>query len=381
MKQRLDLRLAAIIISITAGILIVFTVTNIVTNHYHIAMYQQQSNGHHGMDELNEHLEQAQMQSIILTCLLSIAVASIIGIYVARRISAPLIQMKQAAEMMTQGKLDIRVDTRGDDEIAGLGSSLNELAVQLQKQEQLRRNMTQDIAHELRTPLTTLKSHTRALEDGIWEPTADRFRTCLEEIDRLIDLVTELEDLHNMESPEFQLSRSEQDLAKIIERAVTVVRAAYNEKQVDLRYVHQPGDSPIIAKVDTDRMLQILINVLSNALHHTPASGRVQTDLVDEGNTVQIRIEDSGQGIPASDLPYIFERLYRGDKSRNRLNGGSGMGLAIVKQLVAAHGGDVWAESGKEQAGGSCFYIRIPKEIPVDSSRQQQEVQRQESSI
>lgn len=371
MKQRLDLRLAAIIISITAGILIVFTVINIWTNHYHIAMYQQQSNGNHGMDELNYHLEQAQMQSVILTCLLSIGVASIIGIYVARRISEPLVQMKQAAEMMTQGNLDIRVASRGNDEIAALGSSLNELAVQLQKQEQLRRSMSQDIAHELRTPLTTLKSHTRALEDGIWEPTADRFRTCLEEIDRLIDLVTELEDLHDMESPGFQLSRSDQDIAQIMERAVTVVSAAYNEKQVDLRYINQPGHSPITAKVDTDRMLQVLINVLSNALHHTPASGMVQADLVDEGDTVQIRIQDSGHGIPASDLPFIFERLYRGDKSRNRLSGGSGMGLAIVKQLVTAHGGEVWAESGEGQAGGSCFYIRIPKDTPIDSVRRQ----------
>lgn len=358
MKHRLDLRLAAIIISITAGILIVFTVINIVTNHYHIAMYQQQSSGHSGMDELNYHLEQAQMQSIILTCLLSIAIASIIGIYVARRISAPLVQMKRAAEMMTQGDWDVRVAAVGYDEIAGLGASLNELAVQLQKQEQLRRNMTQDIAHELRTPLTTLKSHTRALEDGVWEPTADRFRTCLDEIDRLIQLVTELEELHDMESPEFQLSRSEQDLSHIMERAVTLAKAMYHEKEVSLQYA---GSSSIAVEVDPDRMHQILINVLSNALHYTPSGGTVQADLVDEGADALIRIRDSGQGISQSDLPYIFERLYRGDKSRNRLSGGSGMGLAIVKQLVSAHGGHVWAESGDEHVGGSCFYIRIPK--------------------
>ncbi|WP_127593178.1 sensor histidine kinase [Paenibacillus lautus] len=359
MKQRLDLRLAVIIISITAGILIMFTVINIVTNHYHIAMFQQQSSVHHGMAELNYHLEQAQMQSIILTCLLSIAIASVIGMYVARRISAPLVQMKRAAEMMTRGNWDIRVATKGYDEIARLGSSLNELAVQLQKQELLRRNMTQDIAHELRTPLTTLKSHTRALADGIWEPTADRFQTCLEEIDRLIQLVTELEDLHDMESPEFQLSRSKQELGHIMERAITLAAAMYHEKKVDLQYV---SGSPILAEVDADRMLQVLINMLSNALHYTPAGGTVQAELVDEGANALIRIKDSGQGISSSDLSYIFERLYRGDKSRNRLSGGSGMGLAIVKQLVSAHGGQVWAESGEKHAGGSCFYIRIPKE-------------------
>lgn len=358
MKHRLDLRLAAIIVSITAGILIVFTVINIITSHYHITMFQRQSAGQHGMEQLNYHLEQALMQSIILTCLLAIAVACIIGIYVARKISAPLVQMKKAAEKMTQGDLDIRVHTRGYDEIEGLGSSLNELAVQLQKQEQLRRNMTQDIAHELRTPLTTLKSHTRALEDGVWEPTAQRFRTCLEEIDRLIQLVTELEDLHNMESPEFQLSRTDQDLGHIIERAINLSTAMYQEKQVDLQY--STSGVSVIANVDADRMLQILINVLSNALLHTPEGGRVRAELLDEGTNALIRIRDSGRGISSSDLPYIFERFYRGDKSRNRLSGGSGMGLAIVKQLVSKHDGQVWAESSGETSG-SCFYIRIPK--------------------
>lgn len=358
MKHRLDLKLAAIIVSITAGILIVFTVINLITNHYHITMFQRQSSGQHGMEQLNYHLEQALMQSIILTCLLAIAVACIIGIYVAKKISAPLVQMKKAAERMTQGDLDIRVHTRGYDEIEGLGSSLNELAVQLQKQGQLRRNMTQDIAHELRTPLTTLKSHTRALEDGVWEPTAQRFRTCLDEIDRLIQLVTELEDLHDMESPEFQLSRTDQDLRHIIERAVNLSTAMYQEKQVDLQY--STSGVSVIANVDADRMLQVLINVLSNALLHTPEGGEVQAELLDEGTNALIKIKDSGRGIPSSDLPYIFERLYRGDKSRNRLSGGSGMGLAIVKQLVSKHDGQVWAESDGDN-GGSCFYIRIPK--------------------
>ena len=115
-------------------------------------------------------------------------------------------------------------------------------------------------------------------------------------------------------------------------------------KRSDLQYV---SGSPILAEVDADRMLQVLINMLSNALHYTPAGGTVQAELVDEGAHALIRIQDSGQGSLSYDLPFIFERLYRGDKSRNRLSGGSGMGLAIVKQLVSAHGGQVWAESGR----------------------------------
>ena len=121
-------------------------------------------------------------------------------------------------------------------------------------------------------------------------------------------------------------------------------------------------------------MLQVLINMLSNALHYTPAGGTVQAELVDEGAHALIRIQDSGQGISSYDLPFIFERLYRGDKSRNRLSGGSGMGLAIVKQLVSAHGGQVWAESGDEFTGGSCFYIRIPKRINKHDQKPDQKI-------
>ncbi|GAB6931054.1 hypothetical protein JCM10914A_50370 [Paenibacillus sp. JCM 10914] len=361
MRTRLDIRLAVVLISMTAGILIVFTMINIMTNHYHIEMYYQQSAEQHVAEQLNHHLEQALLQSIILTCLVSIALATMIGIYVARRISKPLVHMKETAESITQGDRDVRVTISGKDEIAALGASLNELTLQLQKQEQLRRNMTQDIAHELRTPLTTLKSYTRAMEDGIWEPAPERFRTCLHEIDRLIDLVTELEDLHDMESPEFRLDRNEVDLHSIIEQAIALMNPAYSEKKVDLQF---EGATPVLIHVDADRLLQVLMNLLNNALHYTSEHGRVHVQIKEEADYIMIRIQDNGQGIHSEDLPYIFERLYRGDKSRSRNSGGSGMGLAIVRQIVQAHGGQVWAETQNQgQPGhGSSFFIRLPKE-------------------
>ena len=219
--------------------------------------------------------------------------------------------------------------------------------------------MTQDIAHELRTPLTTLKSHTRALEDGVWEPTADRFRTCLDEIDRLIQLVTELEELHDMESPEFQPPGPSRIWA-ILWREPSRWRRRCIMKRSEFaicqRFIDRSRGGCRPDAPDSDQCVKQCL-----ALH--PPGGKVQADLVDEGTDALIRIRDSGQGISPSDLPFIFERLYRGDKSRNRLSGGSGMGLAIVKQLVSAHGGHVWAESGDEFGGGSCFYIRIPKRI------------------
>ncbi|XID93788.1 sensor histidine kinase [Paenibacillaceae bacterium WGS1546] len=353
--NRLHTRLALIIIGIAVGIVLISTVSLILTTHYHFSLYQSQADMSHQFPELDYHLEQALMQTIIWTCLISILLAVFLGFYVARRISATLVHMTHVAERMTGGEWSSRVVVRGKDEIADLGASLNTLAGQLQQHEQLRMTMTEDIAHELRTPLATLKSHMRALEDGIWEPTPERIHSCYEEIERLTQLVAELEDLTYVESPGFQLVRKEESLAVIIERGVELVTAAYREKNVRLSGNASPH---IQVNVDHDRMIQILVNLLSNALKFTPEHGEVRVEGSEESGHVLIQVHDTGTGIPQEDLPYVFERFYRADKSRNRRTGGSGLGLTIVKELVAAHGGDIFAESRRQ---GTTFTIHLPK--------------------
>jgi len=354
MNKRLHTRLALIIIGIAAGIVVVFSVSAVIATHYHFSMYQAQASTSHHFSQLDYHLELALVQTIVWTCLVSILLAAVIGYYVARRISTPLAEMTQVAERMTNGDWDSRVAVRGKDELADLGISLNTLAEQLQRQERLRKTMTEDIAHELRTPLATLKSHMRALEDGVWEPTPQRIHTCYEEIERLTQLVAELEDLNDVESPGFKLVRKEEPLEAIIERGVQLAAAAYREKKVRLRFTVNPA---MTVYADHDRMIQILVNLLINALKYTPEQGEVRIHAEDEAEHIVIQVKDSGTGIPPEHLPYIFERFYRGDKSRNRKTGGSGLGLTIVKELVAAHRGQVWAES----KDGAAFYIRIPK--------------------
>ncbi|MFD0682056.1 MULTISPECIES: sensor histidine kinase [unclassified Paenibacillus] len=355
MNKRLYTRLAVIIIATAVCILLISTLSVIMATHYHISMFQSQaSNTHHDISQLDFHLEQALIQSIIWTFAGSILLAVLIGLYVAKRISAPLLQMKRVAEQMTKGQLTSRVTIQGSDELSELGASLNELAAQLHKQEELRILMTEDIAHELRTPLTTLKSHMRAMSDGIWEPTPERIYSCYEETERLTHMVAELEDLTQMESPGFQLERKQEPLDTIILKGAELVSAAFNEKKVRLHVKDLPGT---LLNVDPNRMIQILVNLLSNALKFTPEDGEVCIEAVEEEQHVLIHIKDTGVGIAPTILPYVFERFYRGDKSRNRKTGGSGLGLTIVEKLVKAHGGQIWAESNQ----GTSFYIRLPQ--------------------
>lgn len=356
MNKRLHTRLALIIIGTATCILIISTLSVIMATHYHISMFHDQAAGmNHDVSQLDYHLEQALLQSIIWTFTGSIILAVVFGFYIAKRISRPLVDMKQAAERMSDGHLDTRVAISGNDELAELGTSLNELAAQLHKQEQLRVTMTEDIAHELRTPLATLKSHMRAFEDGVWEPTPERIHACYEEIERLTKMVAELEDLTHMDSPAFQLERKQEPLDSMIAQGADLVAAAFLEKKVELSFHCNPN---IRIFADRNRMIQILVNLLSNALKFTPENGHVRIETVEEAQDVLIRVQDSGSGIEQKDLPYIFERFYRVDKSRNRTTGGSGLGLTIVKKLVSAHGGQVWAES----AHGTTFTIRLPIE-------------------
>jgi signal transduction histidine kinase len=359
MNKRLHARLAFILIGTATCILFISTASVILATHYHISMFYDQAAGaNRDSSQLDFHLEQALVQSIIWTFVGSILLAVLIGFYIARRISKPLVDMKRVAERMSDGQLDARVAIGGNDELAELGNSLNALAEQLHTQEQLRITMTEDIAHELRTPLATLKSHMRAFEDGVWEPTPQRIHSCYEEIERLAKMVAELEDLTHMESPAFQLKRADLSLDAIIRQGVDLVSAAYLEKKVELAF---DCSSTIRVFADRNRMIQILVNLLSNALKFTPEDGKVRIEALEERQSVRIAIRDTGSGIAREDLPYIFERFYRGDKSRNRRTGGSGLGLTIVKKLVIAHGGHVWAESGQ----GAAIYIRLPKTPPL----------------
>lgn len=356
MKSRLYVRFAVLLIALTSVSIVIALGSVIVTTHYHFTMFANEHLDHsHNLQGLNRHLEYAVLESVIWTAAGIIGIVTVIGIYTAKRISQPLVKMKTAAEFMTAGDLNVRIQITGDDELSQLGYSLNKLAERLQQQEQLRISMTEDIAHELRTPLTTLKSHIRAFEDGIWEPTPPRIHSCYEEIERLTLLIGDLEDLIHVESPSFQLTVESQPIQPLIQRSISSIAAAYEEKDVRLLTI---ADQSHYAAVDSRRFIQIMVNLLTNALKYTPEGGEVRIETYADEESLRIQVADNGIGILESDIPHIFERFYRGDKSRNRKTGGSGLGLTIVEKLVIAHGGTITVKSYEE----TIFTITMPKD-------------------
>ncbi|MBA4603308.1 sensor histidine kinase [Thermoactinomyces mirandus] len=339
----LRMRLALACIGIASGTVFIASLFFILATDYHLTLYHKQLPG---IDpraaHLDYHFQQAMIQSTLLTAFGAMVLAVLVSLYVTKRITAPLIEMRQVAEQITKGCLKTRVSVQGEDELSDLGQALNHLTEELEKQESLRKNLTSDIAHELRTPLATLRSHLAAFQDGIWIPTPERLHSCYEEIERLTHLVKDLEQLTHVESPGFTLNRKEEDLAEIVRQGVRTIQAAYVQKGIDLEV---KVDDAVRVNVDRKRVMQILMNLLSNSLKFTNSGGKVAVEVKEETTGGMLVVSDNGAGIPLSDLPKVFERFYRVDKSRSRDLGGSGIGLTIVKKLVEAHEGKLWIES------------------------------------
>jgi two-component system, OmpR family, sensor histidine kinase BaeS len=257
---------------------------------------------------------------------------------------------------MTKGNLGARAEFKTvTREIDNLSRSINYLAETLLQQEMLRKRLTSDMAHEIRTPLTTLKTHIEAIMDGIWEPTKDRLESCHEEIERITKLAEGLQNLAKIEQATLVVYKTKFDVSNELMKIVNSFEAMYRNKNLKTNTVIAYG---IIANLDKDKFKQIMYNLLSNAYKYSRDAGYVSIRLEKENNFIKIEVEDNGIGIPDKDLPYIFERFYRGDVSRSRETGGAGIGLTITKTLVEAHGGRIDVES--VEGKGSIFRLRLP---------------------
>jgi len=308
---------------------------------------------------LLKRLDNAAWSAALIATLLALLLA----FFSADRLLRPIHALTRAARRMAEGDLSQRVAVRGGDELALLGKAFNHMAASLQQAEQRRRALTADIAHELRTPLAVQRAHIEALLDGIYPLTPENLQPIAESNALLTRLVEDLRTLALADSGRLPLERTPVDVRPLLERTAERFAPAADARRIQIR-LRSEGNCPPVP-LDPGRVEQILGNLLSNALRHTPAGGLITLESACTPQHAIIRIRDSGPGISPQDLEHIFERFYRADKSRSRAEGGTGLGLTIARQLARAHGGDLRAENHPE--GGALFTLTLPLSQPPSS--------------
>ncbi|MCB0169837.1 MAG: HAMP domain-containing histidine kinase [Anaerolineae bacterium] len=298
-------------------------------------------------------------RALWLAGLMAGGLAVLVSIVIARELAVPLRRMAAAAGQIAQGQLDQRVPVKGADELAHLATAFNQMATDLQQAEQLRRNLIADVAHELRTPVSVIQGNLQAILDDVYPLEKAEIASIYDETLTLSRLIADLRDLAQAEAGQLDLNRQPVELGSLIETLIDLFGGLAHEKEVTLELEIAQNLPPVSA--DSDRVRQILHNLLANAIRHTPVMGQVKVvaEVVSTPDQfVKISVTDTGPGIAPEDLPHVFDRFWRADKSRSRQQGGSGLGLAIAKQLVEAQGGRIGVESQVGQ--GSCFWFVLP---------------------
>ena len=274
--------------------------------------------------------------------LVAAVVSGVLAVLLAHRLARPLEAVGRAAQRLAAGDYQVRAPRTGPQELELLADSFNRMAASLEEGERIRRDFITNAAHELRTPLTNLQGYLEALRDGVIGPDRDLFGSLHEEAERLVRLSQSLDALAQGERAPDAPSLAELDLAQALRSSGEMARPAFGRRDIIL--VIEVSDR-LAARANPDHLSQILANLLQNAARYTPERGQVTVRAEARSNEVVVSVTNSGDGIPPNDLPHVFERFYRVEKSRDRSRGGAGIGLAIVKELVEAGGGRVGVES------------------------------------
>ncbi|NJN43287.1 MAG: HAMP domain-containing histidine kinase [Anaerolineae bacterium] len=276
-----------------------------------------------------------------------------------RGIATPLGNVMEAADAVADGNLRIRVPERGTPEFRQLARSFNRMVTELERSDEQRRNLTADVAHELRTPLHIIQGNLEGVLDGVYEPTPRTSRSYPDETRALARLVEDLRLLSLAEAEQLTLTKEPVNVTELLTDVQTSFSGAAETAGVSLQ---MEAESGLTVMADAGRLDQVIGNLIANALRHTPHGGRITLGAESIPSGVRLTVSDTGEGIPPEALPFVFDRFWKGDRSRTRSEGGgSGLGLAIARQLVQAHGGRIEVES--QPGMGTMFIIQLPDEI------------------
>jgi signal transduction histidine kinase len=304
---------------------------------------------------------------LLLAGALGAGIALVIARLVARGMTQPLRDMVQAARRMETGDYGARVRTRSIDEVGQLAHAFNRMSEELEQLERLRRDLVANVSHELKTPISALRAHLENLLDGVERPDPETLQVMLGQSDRLGRLVDQLLELSRLESGDLPLQREELSLGPLVSEVMSEIEVARADRRVALER-RLSEDLPAVLG-DRERIHQVLFNLLDNAVRFTPEGGRVTVSAERHDGAVDVHVTDTGSGIAPEHLPRLFERFYRVDPARSQKEGGTGIGLAIARSVVEAHGGRIWADSSPGR--GSVFTFELPVAPAATTTRRE----------
>lgn len=295
------------------------------------------------------------MQLIFLMGVLSVAIAALLAYLISKRLSRPIAETSQMTQALAKGeRIKHKSANENIRELAALHNSVMTLAKQLEQQKQIRDQLASDLAHEVRTPLTALQGNIEAMIDGVWEATTERLNSLNDQVKRLSHLVQLIDQLETTDADSGTLDIVKINLRELVETSVLAFEQQATGKAIRMSY-HIPN---INIEADKNKLAQVLTNLLANAIKFTPEKGAITVDAKEENDTLLLTVRDTGVGIPPENQPFVFERFYQVEPSRNSELSGQGIGLAVVKNIIEAHHGTIEVDSQTGQ--GTAFIIRLP---------------------
>jgi two-component system, OmpR family, sensor histidine kinase BaeS len=300
-------------------------------------------------------------RSVYIGAAVAVVVAAFVAFFLARHFSRPLQRLESAAEALAAGDLTRRVDVAGPAEVVALGEAFNRMADSLESVEELRRRLVADVSHELRNPLAAARAQAEGMAEGVLPADSAGLESMVEDLQSLSALVEDLQELAVAEAGRLRYDMGPLDIGKLVAREVDRAAAVAPAAVV----VTAEEGPAVLVQGDEMRISQVMRNLLSNALRHTAEGSVTASVATGDDGLVTVAVKDTGEGIPAEDLPFVFERFYRADSARAAHTGGSGLGLAIASRIIADHDGTVFAES--EPGSGATVGFKLPVRADVGS--------------